>query len=90
MKICYFTGTGNSLQVARGIGGELLSVPKLMREGDISIKDDAVGIVAPVYLGGMPLMVQDFLKTAEIDAEYLFFVFTCGNGGSFKQLDQIA
>ena len=90
MKICYFTGTGNSLQVAKGIGGELLSIPQLMKQGSVTIASDAIGIVCPVYLGGLPLMVQEFLKTATIEADYLFSVLTCGNGGSFAQLQKIA
>ena len=35
MKICYFTATGNSLYVAKkigGDGGELLSIPQLMKK----------------------------------------------------------
>ncbi len=49
MKTLYFTGTGNCLHVARQIGGELLSIPKLMKEEVIEIEDDAVGIVCPIY-----------------------------------------
>lgn len=82
MTICYFTASGNSLYVARQIGGRLLSIPKLMKEESIDIEDDAIGIVSPVYVGGIPLMVQKFLKRANIRTDYYFYVFTCGNGGS--------
>lgn len=47
MKICYFTATGNCLYVAKRIGGELLSIPQLMRQEKIEITDDAVGVVCP-------------------------------------------
>ena len=90
MTICYFSATGNSLYVARRIGGTLLSIPKLMREETIRIEDDVIGIVSPVYVGGMPKMVRAFLNRAEIKTEYLFFVSTCGNMGSFGQLSSIA
>ena len=43
MKTCYFTASGNSLYVARTIGGELLSIPQLMKREDIILEDDAVG-----------------------------------------------
>lgn len=33
MKILYFTATGNSLYVAKRLGGECYSIPKLMKEG---------------------------------------------------------
>lgn len=47
MTICYFSATGNSLYVARRIGGELLSIPQLMRQDEITIEDDAIGVVCP-------------------------------------------
>ena len=54
MTICYFTGTGNSLYVAKRIGGELYPISQLMRQHEIIIKDDAVGIVCQVYAGESP------------------------------------
>jgi flavodoxin len=30
MKVFYFTATGNCLEVAKAIGGELLSIPKIL------------------------------------------------------------
>ncbi|MBR3309627.1 MAG: 4Fe-4S dicluster domain-containing protein [Lachnospiraceae bacterium] len=80
MTICYFTGTGNCLYVARRIGGTLLSIPQLMRQEKIVIEDDAVGIVAPVYAVEMPMMVKAFLEKAEIKTEYFFFIYTYGMG----------
>lgn len=68
----------------------MLSIPKLMRQESIEIEDDSVGIVSPVYVGGMPMMVQAFLKRAKIKTDYFFFIFTCGNGGSFSQVQAIA
>ena len=79
MTICYFTASGNSLYVARRIGGNLLSIPKLMRQEKIEIEDDAVGIICPVYAAELPIMVMDFMRTAEIRTEYFFFVLTCGD-----------
>ena len=66
MKICYFTATGNSLYAAKRIRGDLLSIPKLMREKAVEISDDAVGNVCPVYCGEMPGMVRSFLEKAVI------------------------
>ncbi|MBO6134950.1 MAG: EFR1 family ferrodoxin [Lachnospiraceae bacterium] len=78
MTVCYFTATGNSLYVAKRIGGKLLSIPKLYKQNEIKIEDDAVGIIAPVYGGNMPRMVSAFLKKATIKAGYLFFISTYG------------
>ena len=56
MKILYFTTTGNSLAVARAIGGELLSVVGLLVSGVGGLRDDdGVGVVCPVYFGELPL-----------------------------------
>ncbi len=78
MKTCYFTASGNSLYVARKIGGELISIPQLMKQNDITLEDDAVGIVCPVYCGEMPMMVRDFLDKSTIRTDYFFFVYTYG------------
>lgn len=78
MKTCYFTATGNSLYVAKRIGGELLSIPQLLKEKQLVLHDEAVGIVCPVYGGEMPKMVRRFLQKAVIRTDYLFFINTYG------------
>lgn len=80
MTICYFTATGNCLYVARRIGGNLLSIPQLMRQDEIMIEDEVVGIVAPVYAVEMPMMVKEFLEKARIKTDYFFFIYTYGMG----------
>lgn len=80
MKVCYFTATGNCLYAAKRIGGELLSIPQLMRKEKIEITDDAVGVVCPVYAGEMPMMVREFLSKAKIRTDYFFFIYTYGSG----------
>ncbi|MBQ6234817.1 MAG: EFR1 family ferrodoxin [Clostridia bacterium] len=80
MTICYFTASGNCLYVARRIGGNLLSIPQLMRQNAIEIEDDAVGVVCPCYNCEMPMMVREFMRKAHIQAEYFFFIYTYGAG----------
>jgi len=86
MKTFYFTGTGNSLQVARGLGaeGELISIPRFLREhnvqGDrITVADDAIGLVFPTYWLAMPPLVIEFLERTRIKTDYFFAVTTRGN-----------
>ncbi|MGI6221456.1 MAG: EFR1 family ferrodoxin [Coriobacteriales bacterium] len=87
MKICYFTATGNCLDVARRFGGELLSIPQLMKAGgEIEVADEAVGIVFPVYACELPMMVREFMGRARIEAEYFFVVCTYGMGGHEEAL----
>lgn len=78
MKILYFTATGNSLYVAKRIGGELFSIPQMIKEGKYDFKDDSIGIVCPIYGFTPPKLVKRFLKRVEIDAKYGFVVGTYG------------
>ena len=80
--ILYFTGTGNCLYVARQLGGknsELLSIPQLMKQNDIEIEADEIGIVYPIYGHMPPNMVRQFIKKAKLKADYKFAVLTYGN-----------
>ena len=90
MKVCYFTATGNSLYVAKKIGGELLSIPALMKNNDLDIEDDAVGIVCPVYAGQMPIMVKSFIEKSRIKADYLFMVYTFGMSESVARPNAVS
>lgn len=90
MTICYFTATGNSLYVARRIGGELRSIPQMMKQEQIEIADDAVGVVCPVYGGEMPKMVRRFLEKATIQTEYFFFISTYGMSDSVAKFNAVA
>ncbi len=79
MKIFYFTSTGNSLQVARKIGGELLSIPKLLGQGkELGFKADKIGFVFPCYYLGLPRQVKEFLTKVKIESDYVFAVILCG------------
>lgn len=80
--ILYFTATGNCLYVARQLGGktsELLSIPQLMKQNDIEIEADEIGLVYPIYGHMPPNMVRQFIKKAKLKADYKFAVLTYGN-----------
>lgn len=75
----YFTGTGNSLYVARRIENEPVSIPQVMKGERLEFTDDAIGIVAPVYGHEVPAMVKDFLKRAVFHTDYFYMILTYGN-----------
>lgn len=80
--IFYFTGTGNSLYVARqlaGENGEILSIPQMVKKGKFNFEADEIGIVYPIYGHMPPNMVREFIKKATLKAEYKFAVLTYGN-----------
>jgi len=92
MKILYFTATGNSLYIAKSIGGELYSIPQMVKEGKYEFTDKNIGIVFPLHAWGVPSYVVDFLKRARFNCDYLFAVTTYGiySGAVAKHLIDIA
>ena len=67
-RIYWFSGTGNSLYVAKtvaeGLDGkaEVVSMASAMRNADLRRGCERVGLVFPVYAWGPPALVQRFLK----------------------------
>jgi ferredoxin len=78
MKILYFTASGNSLAVAKAIGGERISIPQAVKENQFAFEDDVIGIIFPTYCCVPPRMVRDFVVKANIKADYLFAIATYG------------
>jgi formate hydrogenlyase subunit 6/NADH:ubiquinone oxidoreductase subunit I len=97
--IYYFTGTGNSLAIARQLAaalGETTLVPiprALESKKPIRAPKGAVGFSFPVYCAGLPKMVARFAEIVSLaDADYLFCACTMGGTGAtgaFAELDRI-
>jgi len=93
-EIYFFSGTGNSLVVARTIagstGGTAISIPSLLRRRSIATEADSVGLVFPCYLAqlhGIPLIVEAFIKRLEsLEGKYVFAVCTYGGFGPVNAL----
>jgi len=79
MTVFYFTATGNSLAVAKRIGGTLVSIPQVVDSGDLHYRDDVIGVVFPIYWWALPKMVRRFLDKARLEADYTFAVGTYGS-----------
>ena len=99
IEIYYFSGTGNSLAVAREISektnGKLIPIPTVMNHDHITTNADVIGIIFPVYYTGIiniPLIVQRFvMKLQNINKSYIFAVCTYGGGfgTTLKLLDKM-
>ncbi len=80
MKIMYFTGTGNSLYVAKRFkensGAELFSIAKMLKNKEYDIESDVVGIITPIYYTNFPNIVHEYLSNVKIKAKYIFLVTT--------------
>ncbi len=85
-EIYYFTGTGNSLFIARdiaeNINGKLIPISSVVKKERITISAQIIGFVFPVYYAsncssGIPLIVERFLyKLDNINSKYIFAVCT--------------
>jgi len=88
VEIYYFSGTGNSLHVARELQkripeSKLIPMISLLNEDIIETKGETIGFVFPVYLTSTPDPVRRFLKKIDLkSAQYIFAVTTnCGYPG---------
>lgn len=82
-EIYYFSGTGNSLSVARDISnkidGELISAVSVSDKDTIAPDADAIGFVFPIYDFKHPKVIDNLLgKINGIDSKYIFAVCTYG------------
>ena len=83
-SIFYFSGTGNSLWVARALARELGNTEVIsMVDWDIdqhNIDSQLIGLVFPVHMWGVPKRVLEFLDRLQaMSPEYIFAV--ANNGG---------
>ncbi len=92
MTLFYFTATGNSLHIAKSIGGELCAIPQMIKEGRYNFTDEKIGLVFPIYALSVPPYGIEFLTKATFNSEYLFAVMTYGmyDGASTNHLLNIA
>ncbi|OOM77876.1 EFR1 family ferrodoxin [Clostridium sp. BL-8] len=91
MKILYFTATGNNLYIAKRLGGELYSIPKLIKEGKYEFEDEKIGIIFPAYGWSVPKIVEEFLNKVKLKSNYIFGIVSYGaiSGGTTSHLLEI-
>ncbi len=89
--IFYFSGTGNSLAVAKTIStacnDTLRSIPEEMKRNESSCEyllgeGEPIGFVYPVYAWAPPAMVLEFIEKLSIpnyEDNFIFSVATCGD-----------
>lgn len=95
--IYYFSGTGNSLKIAKDLSSllpesKLVPINKKLLVGDLVDNSEKIGLVFPVFAEGMPIMVEKFMAKLEVKKEaYFFGISNFGEsaGGSLVQLQQL-
>lgn len=92
--IFYFSGTGNSLKVAKDLSklipnSELVPIKTAINDLD-KFKAEKIGFIFPVYSWGPPKIVSKFVSMLNNDA-YYFAITTCGGSacGTLTIIDNI-
>ncbi len=91
-QIAYFSGTGNSLMVAKELaarleGATLVPMVKAIREGRAGGGADRLILVFPTYLMTLPLPVRRFIGLlGRRSAAYVAAVATCERKGNLSAL----
>jgi NAD-dependent dihydropyrimidine dehydrogenase PreA subunit/flavodoxin len=96
-KIYYYSGTGNSLHVARELqkripDAELIPILSLERQESVTAQGATVGFVFPHYASSLPKVVHTFVEKLDLGkASYLFAIVTRGGTKTwaFSELDAI-
>lgn len=84
VEVYHFSGTGNSLAVARALAGRvdgrLMSIPTVMHRDRVTSDAEALGLVFPVYHKSIPLILKRFVEKLEgLGGRYIFAVSTYGD-----------
>lgn len=97
--IYYFSGTGNSLKIAKDLCGllkdaELVHITSKLLTHEVAVNSAKIGIVFPVFAEGVPLLVEDFVRKLKVNEDNATYVFAISNfgesaGGSLTQLKQL-
>lgn len=83
--IYYFTATGNSLYIAKMLGNiipdsKILSILQSSKKEKTSVEADKIGFVFPLYYGGIPRVVEQFIKKLDIKGNpEIFAIATRGS-----------
>ena len=96
--LLYFSGTGNSLKVAKDLDEslkdtELIPIARMITKNNYTITSEKVGLIFPLYYYGLPKIIYDFVEKLTIDkAEYIFAIITRAgdvDGVPFVQLEKL-
>lgn len=87
--VFYFTGTGNSLYVAKKLDKVRLSIPQIIHNEKKEYAAEKIGIVCPIYGHEMPELVKQFIRNAKFNTDYFYLILTYGrvHGGAAELAD---
>jgi ferredoxin/flavodoxin len=93
-EIAYFSGTGNSLAIARYVagklGGELVPAIQAANRSRQAPEADTIGLVFPIYDFRTPRCIFDYLETVtDIESKYVFAICTHGTAAPGRSLKRV-
>ena len=93
-QIVYFSGTGNSLAIARYVagklGGELVPAIRAADRSRQEREADTIGLVFPIYDFRAPRCIFDYLETVtDIESKYVFAICTHGTAAPGRSLKRV-
>ena len=83
-SIYFFTGTGNSLKIAKDLSEklddcELIPIAKIYQNENPKSESEKIGFVFPLYYSGLPKIVYDFIEKIDLNnSEYFFTIVSSG------------
>ncbi|MFX1409777.1 MAG: EFR1 family ferrodoxin [Promethearchaeota archaeon] len=98
IEIYYFSGTGNSLKIAKDLSVklgncQLLPIAKFLQTDLLKSTSKKIGFIFPLYYSGLPKIVYDFVNKINLEkSDYIFTVITSAgdiNEFPLQQLKQI-
>lgn len=97
VEIYYFSGTGNSLHVAKELQKRIpetnpIPILSLLNKDVIETDAETVGFVFPIYCHTVPMIVKNVIKKLELKStNYLFAVATTATTQcrAFPEIDQV-
>ena len=95
--IYYFTGTGNSLKIAKDLAlqikdSRIVQINSKLMDSPVLKASGKTGIIFPVYVSGIPVIVEEFINRLNISENpYIFAVSHFGGsaGISLAQIDSL-
>lgn len=84
-SIYFFSGTGNSLFVAKNLASKLdaqcFNIARILKEKEVNLDADILGFVFPVYAYTYPKVLDAFIKKARVlsKPKYVFIIVTYGS-----------
>ena len=80
------------MYVAKNFSCDQYSIPGVLSGNTRYVKDEAIGLIFPCYVGSTPTLVCEFMEQVKLESDYIFAIMTYGNTslGALHHVDLMA